>query len=83
MGKNRVLRRRELEEERKPATYFYRKREHKGTPGAASHLPRAAKREPEKDSGAVEKGHSQNAACLLMPTWSQPGPPDPHTATPR
>lgn len=77
MGKNGVLRRRELGEERKPATYFYRKREHKGTLGAASYLPRAARREPEKDSGAVEKGPSRNAACLLMSTGASWDPQTP------
>lgn len=78
-----VVRRRELGEERKPATHFYSKREHEGPPGAASHLPRSARREPEKDNAAVEKGGSRNAACLLLSTWSQLGPPDAHTAAPR
>lgn len=69
--------------ERKPATYFYRKREHKGTPGAVSRLLRAARRQPEEDSGAVEKGPSR--ICCLSPYvhGCQLGPPDPYTATPR
>ena len=51
-----------------------------------SSLPPAAvsqERELEKDNAAVEKGCSRNAACLLLSTWSQLGPPDPHTAAPR
>ena len=77
MRKNGVVRKRKLGEERKPATYFYRKREHAGPPGAAFHLPRSARSEPEKGSGAPEKECSRLLSASLCPCPSR----DPNTAT--